>query len=127
MTPPPPLGTLFHSYFSVVHLLSQILYCKVKKWVVGCIGSRLMLRLNLKLNSNTSWSKNSNKVDFHIETEYCKKRAERFCSLRGNRLLFGFALTAFCSVDSARPLNGCLDMNIMCWRQCSDQSEARIP
>ena len=55
------------------------------------------------------------------------KREVRNCRLRGNRLLFGYALTVFCHADSARPLIGCLDMNIMCWRQCSDQSEARIP
>ena len=34
--------------------------------------------------------------------------------------------TVFCRVDSAWPLIGYLDMNIVCWRQCSDQSEARI-
>ena len=55
------------------------------------------------------------------------KREVRNCRLRGNRLLFGYALTVFCRADSARPLIGCLDMNIVCWRQCSDQSEARIP
>ena len=58
---------------------------------------------------------------------FLAKRAVRVCHLRGNRLLFGYALTVFCRADSARPLIGCLDMNIMCWRQCSDQSEARIP
>ena len=57
----------------------------------------------------------------------CLKRAVRNCCLRGNHLLFGYALTVFCHADSARPLIGCLDMNIVCWRQCSDQSEARIP
>ena len=31
----------------------------------------------------------------------------------------------FCRAESSRPLIGCLD--IVCWRQCSDQSEARIP
>ena len=33
----------------------------------------------------------------------------------------------FCRAESARPLIGCLDMDIVCRRQCSDQSEARIP
>ena len=56
-----------------------------------------------------------------------QKRAVRFCRLRGNRLLFGCALTVTSHADSAQPLIGCLDMNIVCRRQCSDQSEARIP
>ena len=32
----------------------------------------------------------------------------------------------FCRAESARPLIGCLDMDIVCLRWCSDQSEARI-
>ena len=55
------------------------------------------------------------------------KRAVRFFCLRGNCLLFEYTLTVFCRGDSAWPLIGCLDMNIVCWCQCSDQSEARIP
>ena len=64
-------------------------------------------------------------LDFLVASE-SPKRAVRFCRLRGNRLLFGCALTVSGRADSARPLIGCLDMNIVCRRQCSDQSEARI-
>ena len=64
---------------------------------------------------------------FERREHLCRKRAVRFCRLRGNCLLFGCALTFTCRADSARPLIGYLDMNIVCQRQCSDQSEARIP
>ena len=33
----------------------------------------------------------------------------------------------FCCAESARPLIGCLDMDIVCRRSCSDKSETRIP
>ena len=59
-------------------------------------------------------------------TQFWVKRAIRFCGLRGNRLLFGWALTVFCRTDSARPVIGCLNGDIAYRHQCSDQSEARI-